>query len=511
VSDASVSETVPLAQASLAERLGVFGPGDPVLVRRVVLALLAVYAFSFAIFYPEIVTNDDEAMYTRQALMAFSGKPTITQIDPFTGDPQELYPSTYAPGTALLMAPLVELFGWRAAFLIPCASLLLAVWLTFLWIRDAGHSPFFALVIFGFPPALVMGRVAMSDVPSAAIAALGMFLFWRGQDRHPGWWIGSGLVAGASWAFRATNPLLFVPLFAGTVLRRETRCWALIVGGLAGLGIRFAAMYVYFGSPTYERSAYHLALMTIMDRLPLYLIAFLVFVPAGLIFGCLYRGRRRPEIVGTILLIFFFFLFQHYSTQATSFLKRLVLALRYFIPLLPVLAFAMSEAVPSTLAALRARGGGARRFALGLGTASLVWLAGIGIAGAAVHPVFTAWSATQAEIKRIIGATLPADRPYVTNWMATRKFIDLFAQQYLRIDRDGVTPRQIQLLTKKYGELYIVLASRNDSAHWLQDGERSEEFLASLRHEPELLVDERPSPIDRLRIWRLEADSPLRR
>ena len=55
--------------------------------------------------------------------------------------------------------------------------------------------------------------------------------FWRGEQRHPGWWIGAGLVAGVSWAFRATNPLLFVPLFAGTVLRRETKCWALIVGG----------------------------------------------------------------------------------------------------------------------------------------------------------------------------------------------------------------------------------------------------------------------------------------
>ena len=67
-----------------------------------------------------------------------------------------------------------------------------------------------------------------------------------------------------------------------------------------------------------------------------------------------------------------------------------------------------------------------------------------------------------------------------------------------------------ELLTRKHGEVYIVLAYRNDSAHWRKDGERSAEFLASLRHEPELLVDRSPTSIDRIRIWRLDRNSARR-
>jgi len=496
---------------SVAQRIGVFGAGDPRLVRQIVLSMLALYAVSFALFYPATVTNDDEAMYLAQARLVFTGQPTLTQVDPYSGQALEIYASTYPPGTALLMAPFVELFGWRGAFVIPCASLLLATWLSYLLIREAGTSPLFALVVLGFPPALVMGRVAMSDVPSAAVVALGWYLFWRGERRHAGWWLVSGAVAGASWALRATNPLLFVPLFAGAVLRREKKSWALIVGGFLGLGIRFLVMYLYFGSGLYERSAYHPALLSIMERLPLYLVGLLLFVPGGLVFGCLYRGRRRPEVVATVVLIFFFFLLQHYSTQGTSFAKRLVLALRYFIPLLPVLALAMSESVPAMLEGLRRRGGDARRFAAGCGVAVVAWLSVVGAASAGVHPLFTAWGATQAMIRDAIARTLPRDAVYVTNWIGTRKFVDFAAQKYIRIERDQVTPRQIQLLIRRYGAVYIVLVGRNDSEHWLHDGERTDEFLASLRSEPELLLDHRPSVVDRVRVWRLDEDSPARK
>lgn len=496
------------ATRSLAERLGLFGAGDAVLVRRLLAALLVVYSVSFVAFYPQIATNDDESMYISQARLVLAGKPTITQYDPIRDVPLEVYPSTYAPGTAMVMAPFVELFGWRAAFVVPWLALLAATWLTYRWIREAGHEPLLALIVFGFPPSLVMGRVAMSDVPSAAIAALGLLLFWKGQDRHPGWWIASGLVAGASWAFRATNPILFVPLFAGTVLRRERKCWALIVGGLAGLGIRFLAMQAYFGAALYERSAYHLALDSIMDRLPIYLIGLMIFAPAGLLFGVLYRGRRRPEIVGTIVLIFLFFLGQFYSTHGTSFVKRLVLALRYFIPLLPVLAFAMSESVPRTLAALRARPGSGPRLAAAIGVAGVLWVGAVGVAAAAVHPAFSWWSATQAQMREVIDEHLPRDGVFVTNWMATRKFMPLFEQKYRQVDRDLVTPRDVQELTRRHGAIYVVLVNRSDSEHWRRDGERTAQFLASLRNEPALLVDRSPTATDRIRIWRLDRDSP---
>ena len=44
-----------------------------------------------------------------------------------------------------------------------------------------------ALLVVGFVPTLVMGRVAMSDVPSLALVVLGLWLFWRGIERGGRW------------------------------------------------------------------------------------------------------------------------------------------------------------------------------------------------------------------------------------------------------------------------------------------------------------------------------------
>ena len=114
------------------------------------------------------------------------------------------------------------------------------------------------------------------------------------------------------------------------------------------------------------------------------------------------------------------------------------------------------------------------------------------------------------ELRDLIARTLPRDAVYVTNWMGTRKFIPIIGQKYVRIDRDMVTARDVQLLVEAHGEVYIVLAGRNDSVHWLRDGERSKAFLASLRNEPELLENHAAGSIDRIRLFRLDADSPRR-
>ncbi|MFP8870690.1 MAG: hypothetical protein VCB43_04265, partial [Myxococcota bacterium] len=174
---------------SWAERLGVFGRGDARTVLILLLASLAIYTASFVAFYPEIATNDDEAMYQRQAQLVLRGASTVTQINPLTGNAVETSPSTYGPGTAYMLAPFVAAFGVRGSYLVPLLGVILSVLLTARWIRDAGYSPFFSLIILGFPPLLVMGRITMSDVPSAALCALGLWLFWRGQDRSPRWWL----------------------------------------------------------------------------------------------------------------------------------------------------------------------------------------------------------------------------------------------------------------------------------------------------------------------------------
>ncbi|MEE2679676.1 MAG: hypothetical protein VX546_13935 [Myxococcota bacterium] len=488
---------------NLPARLGLQGNGwDARTTARLIGAMLLLYGLFFALYYPDVVINDDESEFLRQTQLLLQGTSSVVQVDPFTGAEVEVVPGTYPLGTPLLSAPFVAVAGWRGAFLPACLSLIAAVLLTAAWIRREGRSPVFALILLGFPPALVMGRVAMSDVPSAAVVALGLWLFWRGIEGKPGWWLASGFVAGASLVFRVTNPLLFVPLYAGTVLRREWKCWALIVGGLVGIAMRPLTMQFYFGSALFERSMYHFSPETLFERIPLYLFGLLLLVPGGLCFAFLYRGRRRPEVLATLGLFVAFFLFQKYSTVETGLPKRIVLGLRYFIPLLPLLAFAMAESVPRLWQRwITPRGPSAVRWASG---AVAAWLVIVAVATVSVHPFFNAWSATQAQIRDEIERVVPDDAVLLTNWSGTKKFVRQLERRYVVVKVTKFPTERVAGLFERHPEVYLVLLDRTDSAWWRRRGEWIAAFLEEIgvRDAPE--TDLRPTSTDRLRIWRIE-------
>ena len=114
-------------------------------------------------------------------------------------------------------------------------------------------------------------------------------------------------------------------------------------------------------------------------------------------------------------------------------------------------------------------------------------------------------------MRDVIEATVPNDAVFITNWTATRKFVSIFDRKYFRVERDLVTPLGVQQLTRRYGSVYLVLITRNDSEHWLRDGVHSEQFLRSLRNVPDPIADVTASATDRIRVWRLDRDSPVRR
>jgi len=490
----------------LLERLGlVRGAFDPRFAWVVVACVVAIYVASFAVFYPRGATNHDEANYIRQTRMVLEGRSSVIQEDPFTGVEKTVVLSTYPLGAPLLMAPFAAPFGWRGIFAGACASAVAAILLTAWWIRSEDRSPAFALLLLGFPAVLVLGRVVTSDVPSAAWVALGLGLFWRGLDRGPGWGLASGFVAGASWALRASNPILFAPLFAGAVLRREWKAWALVVGGVAGLAARLASQYWFFGDALHERSAYTFAPETLGERLPLYLLGTLVFVPGGLALSLLYRGRRRLEVVITIALFFTLYLFQTYSSVESGFVKRIVLALRYLVPLLPLMAFAMAESVPRLWQAWLDRSAPRRRATLvRIGTAAvLAWLVGLASVAAAVHPVFDRWSATQLDIREAVAEYVPNDAVLVTNHFETKKFIAEMDRRFESVNTWKESPALVSRLLERHDRVYLMFVDRDDSETRRMTTQMNADFLAGIAEPTELLVDCRPTATDRLRIWRV--------
>lgn len=491
---------------SFADRVALGGETvDRRLAWRIVAAIVIAYGIGFFSFYPQAVTNDDEAMFIDQARLIAMGATSVTKLDPFTGESSEYTAFQYVVGTASLMAAFMWAGGWQAGYLVPFLSLLTGVLLTARWLQNGGRSPIFVLLILGFPACLVLGRVAMSDVPSLAVACLGLWLFWRGIDRPWPNWLASGFVAGASMAIRETNPVIFMPFFAGTVLRREWKCWALVVGGLLGLALHLAANWWGFGDPLHTRGSYRFDLVGIPERLPVYLLGLLIFIPGGLILAPLYRGPRRVEVITTIFAFFLLYLCQVQLAPHTSFSKRLVSGLRYMIPVLPVMAFAMAESVPRLVRRLTEGWGNNHRPRIQAlaSTAVLLWIIGIAFASVTVHWAMGRWSGAQGEIREAIDRFIPKESVLVTNYPQTFKFTGELDRLFTLVDRAKTPLADIEKLPQRHGEFYLALLDRSDSAYHRGDAADNAAFVESLNPPPELLFDRAFTATDRLRIWRV--------
>jgi hypothetical protein len=305
---------------------------------------------------------------------------------------------------------------------------------------------------------------------------------------------------------RESAVLPFLPLFAGTLLRRDRRWTWLLFGGIVGVALHLAANQLAFGNPLFLRRGgnYVFDPASIHERLPLYLLGLLVFVPGGLVFGLAYRGRRRPEILVTILGFVSFYLLQTFSMKETSFVKALVIGLRYFDPLLPVLAFAMAESVPRLLSGWLAHRSQRARWERLAGAAAGLWIAGTLAACFAVHPVLERWTGSQVQIRDAIAQHVPNDAVLVINKPALQKFLDELTRRYLTLNRDRVTREQLDELRDRYGGYVVALLDRSDSKFWRGDAERNAAFVASLG-DPEPVLDVRVTSTDRLRIWHIRA------
>jgi 4-amino-4-deoxy-L-arabinose transferase-like glycosyltransferase len=495
-------------QGPLLRRFGLAGEAfDRRLVWAVLWLALALYAVGYATHYPRVFTNNDESRYAGETRAFLDhGSALVEKTHPLTGEVRHTTAGDYPFGMVALMAPFVSAFGWRGAFFPSFVCLLVAVLVTARWLQQERRSPLFALVLLGFPALLVAGRLAMSDAARTAAAALGLWLFFRGLDGKRGAWLLSGFVAGTALSLRETAVLPFVTFFAGAMLRRDRGWTALLAGGLAGTTVHLIGNRILFGQAFAVRGFvfYPFDVAGLGDRLWLYLFGLLVLVPAGLACGLAYRGRRRPEVVAAIVFFFLFYVFQAYGMVESGTLKRLVIALRYFAPLLPLLAFAMAETLPRWLAALAARSRSPASFERRAGALAALWVAGVAAACLAVHPVLARWSESQAEIRDAIARTVPTEAVLVGNGAAILKFADEYARSFVILARHELAPGDEATLAARHPTFFVAFLDRSDSEYWRSDAVRNAEFLALLPGERTLLVDVTPTATDRLRIWRVD-------
>ncbi len=473
---------------------------------RVLSGLLAVYALGFLLFYPATVTVADEGTYIRQAQLMRQGSTSIELVNPFTGEPSELRPiNGYPLGTALFLLPFVSIGGREAACLLSLVCTLAGIAITGRWLKEQEYSPLWAVLLLSYPATIVMGRVAMSEAPSLLLVALGLWLTWRGLSGGGPVWLLAGFVAGLSFAFRESNVLVFAPLFFGTVLRRDPGWWRLALGGVLGLTIRALSSWLFFGDPFFTKPPDDFSLAAISSSAGTYLFCLLVLVPGGLVAAFAYRGPRRPEIIATVVIFVAFYLSYGYDAAESGWAKRLVLAPRYFMPLLPLLALAAAEVWPRWAASIRDRASPERR-------RSLETAAGLTCVAALVALVFVLfgvqwahaeWASDQARVREAIYRHTEDGSVVVTNWKATGKFIDLVHGKRVILPRDQVAPAHVELLLERVGSFYVVLLDRSESAFWRRNAVDNSLFIARVGHTREVAFEERVSPTDYLRIWRV--------
>ena len=472
--------------------------------QRFVYAILGLYAAGFVIWWPNALMVLDEARYVGQAVLFSQGRVAVEQMDSCARELEVSPVSTYPPGTSLLQAPFVAIGGWRAAPLLSLFSAILMVLFLMRWLREEGHSPLFALLALAYPPLAVMGRIGMSDVPSGFIVTLGWFLFWRGARGSRAAWLGSGFLAGASFTFRESNPLLFVPLFLGAVLRRERRVWQLVVGGAAGMSTRFIAAHYVFSEAFFTRTTgdfWQFPKQPIETAL-LYGFALLVMLPGGLIGLMTYRGERRPEVIVTGLLYAACYCFFYYSGSESGLAMRLILGPRFFIPLLPVLVWAMAESLPRLARPLESLLLARPRFVnviLILGVAVLI------VEMVIPHIVLYRWGTVQAHVRDVIysktspGSLVVADLESIGKQMSyaygRRSFVPL----------DCATSEHLARWSAGNEPVFYVFLTRNDAPYRDKQAELLAHAEQAYREncDVELLHDEQVSGLEHLRIGKV--------
>jgi hypothetical protein len=474
--------------------------------------LLAIYGVSFVALYPEAITVSDEGSYLRQAQLIVRGSRTVDRVDPFTGESSTFTPGDQYPlGTAMMLVPFVAAGGWQAGFWLPMLCLTLAAVVTARWLSDAGHSPLWAALILIYPPALVMGRVAMSDAPSLLAVATGLWLFWRGTLRGGGWaFFAAGFIAGFSMSIREGNVLLFTPLCLGARVRRDAGVARLILGGLLGVGVRVLSSWLYYDDPFFTKRPDPFAPESLLQNALLYLMALLVFVPGGLAAGLAYRGRRRIEVVATVVLFTGFHFLYGYSAEQSGWAKRLILGPRYFIPMLPLLALCSAEVWPRWARRLTARATAARMRHLDQRAVVVVAIVLVTAASAAVglQWVHSGWADDQARIRDAIYRETEEGSAIVTNWVFTGKFFDLIYGDRRVLRRKGLTQQHIARVVERNENVYYVFLDRTDSDFGRNDATESAALRHQTRNPVRLQFDLQVTPTDRLHIWRIREPLP---
>lgn len=441
------------------------------------LAALAVFALS----YPTHFLIADEVAYFEQAL-AWAGNDA-------GGD--------YPPGTALLAAAGIALFGPKAVFWIGTGAWLIGIWALALLLRRLEKPVIWALYPALFLPGIVLTRTLMSDLPSFALASIFLWLYIppkkhqsTSQPSNPPTFqpirlAAAGLVAALGLLFRETNLLWAMPFLLGATLRGRASRGMLWLGFAAGMAPRLAWGWFLFGDPLFVRdSGIVFSVAFLPKNLMFYVPALLVLAPGGLYFLKKNSSPYRWETAATVALFLAVYGCYGYDAFAKSGYKAVVLQGRFLLPLLPFLALAAAETIP----------GIPRRFQIGIGAVAFALFAGVQMLG-------YGYNSRQQRITDAL-LQLPVATHYTFTPDESRKYLNALHErrQLIALPTTPNSEPNIQ-------NCYAHLITRSESADWRKKTDEAETaFERYFRgQDTQLVCDLTIEDGTRLRVWRVKS------
>jgi len=230
-------------------------------------------------------------------------------------------------------------------------------------------------------------------------------------------------------------------------------------------------------------------------------------VPGGLLWTMLYRGRFAVEIIAAVAVFLAFFLTYGYSGQESGGMATLLVgAPRFWLPVVPLTVFAMSESLPRLWGELVRKlpprlAGVADSIRWG---AVAVVVIGVLAEVVAVQVVLHRVSASRYSVVRAIYGHTPAGSVIVHDGNSTHKYVnDLYGKRAV-VDLRQIDQAQVAQILDRHGTLYVVLLPGGDSKFTQARNRDNERIIA------ELLSPYRMEPVHRqtfsgqpLRIWRV--------
>lgn len=468
--------------------------------------ILLVYAAGFMLFPPRVLLINDEERYVTQAVAFSHGALTVPGANMLDPRGEALVASDYPPGTSLLQAPFVLVGGWRAAAALSVVSLVVLTVFTRLLLREYALQPAFAVLVPAFFGALFFGRVAMSDVPAAALVAVALWLMKRAE--RSGWRgvFGAGIASGLCLLFREPVVILLAPFAAGLMLSRPRAAPALLLGGALGLATRLILAFALFGNALYVRdSGFGFSLRSGMDNMPQYALVLLLMFPLGAILPFVYRGPQRARVVSAFALYALLFLFYDYNAwRDNGPLKGTILTSRFIIAALPLLVLMAADVYPRLHSRLSSTLQRVVDRAIPVGYAALAVLA------FAIHPLVRRLDQEPFSIVQAIQLTTASDIPVVINEKAAGKYLSPVYGERRLIGRSAANTAQLAAICREFGGLQLLLLDRSDTEMFRRDAAENARFLSDIEHHlwVRSVYDRAHGTVFRLRIFDVSGCSP---